>query len=72
MRALNIEHLGSKSGNRVTISQGVVTLIPTPDLTPQALLAAADRQLYRAKEEGRDRVCAIELTQQSECFPLPG
>jgi diguanylate cyclase len=43
------EHLG-----RVTVSIGVAEL--TPQGTPEALVAAADASLYRAKHEGRNRV----------------
>jgi len=43
---------------RVTVSIGVAEL--TPDGTPQALIAAADASLYRAKREGRNRTAIDE------------
>ncbi len=61
VKALQIEHQDSAAGPFVSISLGIATQIPDADSSPEALLAAADRQLYRAKQEGRDRVCAIDL-----------
>jgi diguanylate cyclase (GGDEF)-like protein/PAS domain S-box-containing protein len=40
----------------VTLSIGIA-LFPRDGTTPEALLQAADAALYRAKREGRDRVC---------------
>ena len=40
----------------VTASIGVTTLSGSDDETPAALLGRADALLYRAKEQGRDRV----------------
>ena len=42
-------------GSRVTLSIGMGEL-PTDGATPQAVIAAADRALYRAKEHGRNCV----------------
>jgi diguanylate cyclase (GGDEF)-like protein len=57
VRALQLRHEASTAADRVTISVGVATLVPG-ERESAALLAAADEALYRAKREGRDRVCA--------------
>ena len=46
---------GAKSGEPVTVSVGVAEFPKNGD-TPQAIIAAADAALYRAKADGRDRV----------------
>lgn len=43
---------------RITASFGVVALTPEPGQRYDDLIAAADLALYRAKDEGRNRVCA--------------
>lgn len=55
--ALALPHPGSSVGPWLSLSVGVAVQIPAPDQTYPALLAAADQALYRAKREGRDRVC---------------
>lgn len=40
----------------VTVSVGVAATVPTPDARPQTLTETADRQLYRAKRAGRNRI----------------
>ena len=55
--ALAIPHGGSQY-DLVTVSVGVATAFrPEKDSDPQLLIAAADRALYRAKEQGRNQVC---------------
>ena len=59
--ALAIEHCeGATAAHRVTASIGVATCYPNAAEGWLALLAAADLQLYRAKDTGRDRVCASQ------------
>jgi diguanylate cyclase (GGDEF)-like protein len=50
---------------RVTISIGVAAFPHVQADTPAALVKAADTALYQAKREGRNRVCAAGICQQS-------
>lgn len=59
LHELRMQHPGSPIGH-VTLSMGISAMMPGSDNTPEMLIAAADRALYRAKEEGRDRVCRAE------------
>lgn len=58
--ALAIPHAASSVGPMVSISVGVAAGLPSAFGAPEALIAAADRGLYAAKEQGRDRVIAAE------------
>jgi PleD family two-component response regulator len=58
VRAQDIAHGASTVGGLVTVSVGVATRLPGGEDWTQALLARADRQLYRAKAQGRRQVCA--------------
>lgn len=55
---LNIPHESSKVKGVVTASFGVCSMIPEGQTEPGELIARADKQLYKAKENGRNRVCA--------------
>jgi diguanylate cyclase (GGDEF)-like protein len=61
LQALAIPHVASGVVPVVTISVGVASVVPTPGLVPEQLVAAADAQLYQAKLAGRNRSCAREL-----------
>lgn len=56
VHALGIPNEGAAAGDCVTLSLGVATVIPETSLSPEELLSAADRSLYRAKAAGRNRV----------------
>ena len=49
-------HAASKVSNVVSLSIGVNTMMPTPNLHPSALIKAADILLYQAKENGRNQI----------------
>lgn len=53
---LEIEHGAPDAGGRVTISLGVATGVPGLLHGPSNLIEKADRALYRAKKDGRNRV----------------
>ena len=56
VESLKIAHHKSKVSEFVTISLGVATIIPSKDSQDSELISAADKALYQAKEEGRNRV----------------
>jgi diguanylate cyclase (GGDEF)-like protein len=60
VEATQIWHEGSPAEEVVTISLGVVTSYPVRGLSPGGLIAAVDEALYRAKQEGRNRVIMSE------------
>jgi diguanylate cyclase (GGDEF)-like protein/PAS domain S-box-containing protein len=57
IEALKIEHANSSVSSFVTISLGVAVLSPDTMGNRADLIGLADNALYRAKEEGRNRVC---------------
>jgi len=59
VRNLAIPHAQSSVSNHVTVSLGVVSIVPNNQMSPQDLINQADKALYIAKQEGRDRVRAV-------------
>lgn len=66
VRDSGIQHDGTVL--HVTVSIGVSTLAPNAD-RPDTLIKAADIALYRAKSDGRDRVCRDRALPQPEPVP---
>jgi diguanylate cyclase (GGDEF)-like protein len=52
---LKIVHSGSCASQYVTMSLGVFSMIPTLEGSPELLVTMADKALYEAKTQGRDR-----------------
>ncbi|WP_448267348.1 diguanylate cyclase domain-containing protein [Nostoc sp. DSM 114159] len=55
IRALAIPHERSQVSAIVSVSLGISSLVPTPERLPDTLITFADRALYAAKQQGRDR-----------------
>ncbi len=53
---LKIEHQASEISEIVTMSFGAATLTPSAQHSPADLIALADKALYQAKEQGRNRI----------------
>ena len=55
---LQIPHVASSAAAYVTVSVGVTSILPDRQSTTDQAVAAADRALYSAKQQGRNRVCS--------------
>lgn len=66
---LGIEHNKSEINTDLTISIGLVTLIPTQHCEPDNILHKADENLYTAKKEGRNKVVSTELLNNAQESP---
>nr|WP_234708779.1 diguanylate cyclase [Kamptonema sp. PCC 6506] len=60
IKDMRIVHRGLAPDRYITLSLGTTTVVPGPKISPERLISAADRALYSAKEQGRDRVGTIE------------
>jgi diguanylate cyclase (GGDEF)-like protein len=51
---LGIQHCKSLISDRVTVSIGISSIVPQPDISTETLVATADKALYRVKQAGRN------------------
>jgi diguanylate cyclase (GGDEF)-like protein len=58
---IQILHGGSSIASHLTISIGIASMIPLERLSPSVLLDEADRQLYQAKNQGRNQIVHTTL-----------
>lgn len=56
IQQLKLLHAHSQVSEYVTLSLGVSTTVPRQDCSWENLIAAADKALYKAKTQGRDRI----------------
>ncbi len=66
IRDLKIPHRKSDVSDFVTISMGIATIIPSFGTSSDELLARADKALYSAKQQGRDRYSCCPPGDKSE------
>jgi diguanylate cyclase (GGDEF)-like protein len=59
LKAKAIRHAGSNVSKFVTISIGVAIAVSDTELSIEGLIGNADRALYQAKLEGRDRIVCL-------------
>lgn len=60
IKSLEIEHSASQVNPYITLSLGVAAIAPQLDQNSEMLIAAADKALYQAKQQGRDRICSYQ------------
>lgn len=56
LRDFNVPHAMNPAG-RVTFSMGIASMEPSASERPETLLKLADIMLYKAKKNGRNRIC---------------
>jgi len=61
VQSLNIPHERSQISPFITVSIGVASARCLPDMSPELWLKQADLQLYKSKQEGRNRVSVVEF-----------
>ena len=62
----NLPHSGSSVATFITASFGVYTTIPDKYATPNSLIEYADKALYMAKEQGRNKVILYESNSKNQ------
>lgn len=64
LKAAAILHAASRVSEFITLSIGIANAVPAAGLSIEGLIGQADRALYRAKLEGRDRIVCLDLKRE--------
>ncbi|WP_281556091.1 diguanylate cyclase [Thalassomonas sp. RHCl1] len=72
IRRLKIPHPCSDASEVLTVSLGIATTKARVQTSAQAMLSVADKALYQAKTNGRNRFAAIELESDHYAVPKQG
>lgn len=62
IKKLSIPHCASDISSVITLSIGIATVIPDKTFNTNSLINAADKMLYKAKQNGRNRIEVVALT----------
>ncbi|MBD2040559.1 diguanylate cyclase domain-containing protein [Microcoleus sp. FACHB-672] len=62
VQQLKIEHAKSSVSQYVSLSLGVAAIIPTQEFSPKTLISVADKALYLAKNQGRNRIASATFS----------
>jgi len=68
---LDIPHAGSPGAGRVTVSVGVAAVDASREASHETAIRLADRALYLAKDQGRDRCVVLDRSLQVHDFTSP-
>ena len=63
---LEIPHETSSVANIITVSFGVYTTLPEKDLPPETMIEFADKALYQAKDQGRNKVVLYKDSSENQ------
>lgn len=62
IQSLELLHPASPISDWVTLSLGISSMVPLPELSLETLIKTADQAMYQAKQAGRNQYCTYKLT----------
>lgn len=62
VQSLQLPHSPSPISDWVTLSVGISSIVPLPELSLETLIQTADKAMYQAKQAGRNQYCTYQST----------